>query len=168
MLDTVLDSPPAARVLAASGVPGRLIAGAEAARRDLALGAPIHPGTVAADSLDTQRVSGRAARQQAAQPTVLGRQAPAGSWVTNWVTIALNTYGLRWTSEHKSMLMKTASRTGYRYTDIALQARGHTEAARAEARPGTRATTSSALTAGAQRRYRSGPMFIVGKADRPP
>jgi hypothetical protein len=124
MLDTVLDSPPAARVLAASGVPGRLIAGAEAARRDLALGAPIHLGTVAADSPDTQRVSGRAARQQAAQPTVLGRQAPAGSWVTNWVTIALNTYGLRWTSEHKSMLMKTASRTGYRYTDIALQARG--------------------------------------------
>ena len=36
MLDTVLDSPPAARVLAASGVPGRLVAGAEAARRDLA------------------------------------------------------------------------------------------------------------------------------------
>ena len=124
MVDTVLDSPPAARVLAASGVPGRLVAGAEAARRDLALGAPIHLGTVAADSPDTQRVSGRAARQQAAQPTVLGRQAPAGSWVTNWVTIALNTYGLRWTSEHKSMLMKTASRTGYRYTDIALQARG--------------------------------------------
>jgi hypothetical protein len=63
---------------------------------------------------------------QAAQPTVLGPRpsAPAGSWVTNRVTIALNTYGLRRTSEHKSTLMKTASRTGYRYTDIALQRGG--------------------------------------------
>ena len=108
MVDSVLDSPPAVRVLAASGVPGRLVAGAEVARRDLALRAPIHPGTVAADSLDTQTVGGRAAWQ-----------------FTDWVTITLNTHlrtpvDLR-AQEHADEDCKSH---GYRYTDIALQAKG--------------------------------------------